>query len=586
MASRWGRRGRGGLLVSDETDFWVGPAEAPDTYLLVGILGGGGEGDVWKAVLPLSDAGRRQVAVKIMRGSGGADEEAQWARFGHLLQSLSHPGLVRVTGVFAGPGIHRRGQNPPPGVFRYVVMDFVDGMTLRDWVDENPDATAGARLAMLRTVAAALDEMHSGASTEVPVAHGDVKPANIIVRPDGRTVLVDLGLARLADATGVAGRSNPYAAPELRGAGAQATPEADAFAFAATAAQVLTGQPPPTDAHGFLDTGTLQRLLNTHPVTARRPMLSRQIMTVLSAPPEARPRQLGPWLAAATDTLSQVTTPASGLQPGAAGPGGPTDQTIAVAAPPPRRSKRREIALIVAGVLVALLAAGGGAYAIATGSSSTHHPAAAATTVTLTAPPTSATTATPTDVTTDTASSTDTVASETDQATGSGEPDTASTVPAGSPLPATTQWVGDMTTVAYDSAGGAGQAQAGAYKSNGTQYGHSLGMQAGCYNQDGGDNWSEFDLSRSWSTLAGIVGLSDDSPDTTHMTWRVYGDGTILASGASSLGSAAPLRLSVRNVLRLRLWINDPSSVSSGTCGRTASGDYANFVWGNLQLTA
>ena len=570
--------------MSDEADFWVGPAEAPDTYLLVGILGGGGEGDVWKAILPLSDAGRRQVAVKIMRGSGAPDEEAQWARFGHLLQSLSHPGLVRVTGTFTGPGMHRRGQSPPPGVFRYVVMDFVDGVTLRDWVDENADATAGARLAMLRTVAAALDEMHSGATTEVPVAHGDVKPANIIVRPDGRTVLVDLGLARLTDATGVAGRSNPYAAPELRGVGAQATPEADAFALAVTAAQVLTGQPPPTDANGFLDTNTLQRLLNTHPVTARRPMLSRQIMTVLSAPPEARPRQLGPWLAAATDTLSQVTTPASSTPMGSGGSADPADRTATIDSPAPGRSNRRKVVLI-AGAVVVLLAAGGGAYAIAAGSG-TVHPAAAATSTTPAASVTPSATVTVTDTATGAPSIADTVSSETDQATGSGQPSVDSTVPAGSPLPATTQWVGDMTTVAYDEASGAGQAQTGAYKSNGTQYGHSLGMQAGCYNQDGGDNWSEFDLSRSWSTLTGIVGLSDDSPGTTRMTWRVYGDGKILASGASSLGSAAPLRLSVRNVLRLRLWINDPSSVPSGTCGRTASGDYANFVWGNLQLTA
>ena len=70
---------------------------------------------------------------------------------------------------------------------------------------------------MLRTVASALDEMHQGASTEVPVAHGDVKPANVVVRDSGATVLVDLGLTRLVDAPGPVGRSTPYAAPELRG---------------------------------------------------------------------------------------------------------------------------------------------------------------------------------------------------------------------------------------------------------------------------------------------------------------------------------------------------------------------------------
>jgi serine/threonine protein kinase len=86
-----------------------------------------------ESVLPLSEAGWRQVAVKVTRGSGTRDEDAHWARFGHLLQSLSHPGLVRVTDAFTGAGVHRRGQ-ARPDTFRYVVMDFVDGVTLRDLV--------------------------------------------------------------------------------------------------------------------------------------------------------------------------------------------------------------------------------------------------------------------------------------------------------------------------------------------------------------------------------------------------------------------------------------------------------------------
>lgn len=65
-------------MISDSS-FWVGPATAPETYELVAVLGGGGEGEVWRAILPLSNAGRRPVAVKIMRGTGNAATTATGA---------------------------------------------------------------------------------------------------------------------------------------------------------------------------------------------------------------------------------------------------------------------------------------------------------------------------------------------------------------------------------------------------------------------------------------------------------------------------------------------------------------------------
>lgn len=290
------------------SDFWVGPAAKPDTYRLVSLLGGGGEGEVWKAVLPLSTGGRHTVAVKISRVKDDDDPGGvAWEQFGHLLRSMSHPGLVRVTDVFLGPEMHREADTPP-GLFRYVVMDYIDGVNLREWAAENLDATASQRLRLLGMVAAALDEMHSGARTEVAVAHGDVKPANIVVRSDGAAILVDLGLARLADSNGVAGRSAAYAAPELRTRAALATPEADRFAFAVTTAQVLTGQPPPVGADGWLDPEALRQLLASNPVTARRHMLVSRIMNVITSPPEARPLELRPWLDGAVESLSQATS--------------------------------------------------------------------------------------------------------------------------------------------------------------------------------------------------------------------------------------------------------------------------------------
>lgn len=595
-----------GKFVTDSGSFWVGPTESSETYQLDALLGGGGEGEVWRGVLPLSDAGRRLVAIKIMRTAVDDADEAGWERFGHLLRSLAHPGLVRVTDVFLGPPPHRQGDSATGELSRYVVMDYVEGPTLRDWIDENPAATAAGRLALLRTVASALDEMHSGSRTEIPVAHGDVKPANIIVGPTGGTVLVDLGLARLADGRGVSGRSNPYAAPELREADAQATPAADAFAFAVTTASVLTGQAPPTDQTGFLDLAALQTQLQTSPVTQRRPMLVHQVMRVLAAPPEGRPPHLRLWLDSAAETLSQITTPPTvefGAVPGAATIG-PEDATsipaagraAAVAVTPGRRSHRRRNLLVSAVVAVLVLALGGVALALTQG-----HGRKPQAQTSVTPPPSSSPspsdTSTPSDSSsssdsatlTDTSSLTDSptdTSSPTDTTTEtSGPTDTSTPSPTDTNLPPnttpspTTDWINSDSAVDHDrDSDNYGLTRTGSYDTNGRAYAHSLQMWSGCYNKDGGEYWDEYDLARQWSILTAVIGLQDDSPANSSMSWGIYGDGKLLANGSQTLGTSRPVKISVKNVLRLRIKVVDQSSVNQ--CARP------HMIFGNLALTA
>ncbi len=463
--------------------------------------------------------------------------------------------------------------------------------------------------------------MHSGARTQVPVAHGDVKPANIIVSAaTGGTVLVDLGLARLADATGVAGRSNPYAAPEIRTLLSQATPEADVYAFAVTTAQTLTGEAPPTNHLGFLDVRALQAQLDAAPLTQRRPMLAHQVLSVLSAPPEARPRQLRLWLDSAADTLSQITTPPAAVPqppfaptsvagaypvdttvvrpgvtpPGPHGAGGPPPfvpppgppsgpppgrpgSPPAHGFPPvaPRRPRRSRLPVIIAAVVVLLVAAGVVIAVIANHGS----PQAAARTSTPNSGSKSSTSR---------SSSSTSSASDGDSqqlfggATDSG---TSSTLPPNTQLPATTQYIAELDTVATDAAANAYNASdTGSYDISGTMYGHSVSMITGCVNQDGGDYWQEYDLSRSWSTLSGVVGLDDRSPTGARLSWKLFGDSVLLASGSSTLGVSTPLNVSVKGVLRLRLFVTDPASTQNPCQG--SGSNTGRFVWGNLQLTA
>lgn len=538
-------------------EFWVGPPGAPDTYRLVSLIGGGGEGEVWKGVLPLSTGGRRQVAVKIMRGRPGP----AWDRGGHLMTSLSHPGLVRVTDVFTGSRMHRPGEGGGEADHRYVVMDHVAGSTLRDWCDEQPQATAAERLRMLRTVAAALDEMHSGATTEVAVAHGDVKPANIVVTPEGATVLVDLGLVQLTDAAGPAGHSTPYAAPELRAPGAHPTPEADRFAFAVTVAQVLTGQPPPLGRDGWLDVTALGHVLAANPVTARRPVLVGRILTVLQAPPEARPRPLGAWLDAAAETLSQVTTGGT-RHPGAAAatfvPDPPTAVFAAVepAAPVPPPRRRRRGRLLVAGLAVVALGAAG-VYAVDTATSAPADqvapgPAAAA----------------PTDATTTTRAA----------------PTTAPATPTVNSIgldPSETAYLSQLDVVDKDRAAVYGSDRSGPYATGGEQYGRSVLLFAGCANRDGGNYWVEYDVSEDYSRLTAVVGLADTSAADSAVTYSITGDRRMLASGPLTLGQADPIDVDITGVLRIRLSINNPATIQDGCSDRPSS---ARVVFGDAAI--
>src|SRR5213078_2479128 len=98
------------------------------------------------------------------------------------------PGLVKVRGVFAGADRRRLGGSasvPGGQTHRYVVMNFKPGLTLTQWLQEFPGASRAARTRLLEQVAAALDALHAGSAEGEPAAHGDVKPGNIMVRPDG-----------------------------------------------------------------------------------------------------------------------------------------------------------------------------------------------------------------------------------------------------------------------------------------------------------------------------------------------------------------------------------------------------------------
>ncbi len=184
-----------------------------DRYVITGKLGQGGMGAVYRA-------GDRRLstvswAVKEMSESAITGPlERQQARdaFLHeaeMLAGLSHPNLPRVTDHFEQDGK------------AYLVMEFVPGETLLSYLQREGLPQPQARVfEWLRQLCNALEYLHS---QDPPIIFRDLKPANIMLTPEGRIKLVDFGIARLfkpgqakdTQAFGTVG----YSAPEQYGRG-------------------------------------------------------------------------------------------------------------------------------------------------------------------------------------------------------------------------------------------------------------------------------------------------------------------------------------------------------------------------------
>jgi beta-lactam-binding protein with PASTA domain len=204
-------------------------------YELGGILGRGGMADV--------RVGRdlrlgRTVAIKQLRPDLASDETFQ-ARFRREAQSaaaLNHPSVVAVYDTGEAPDIH---DNHIP----YIVMEFVDGQTLRDILRDGRKLLPERALSITSDVLSALDYSHRQG-----IIHRDIKPANVMLTPSGQVKVMDFGIARaLADASmtqtaAVIGTAQ-YLSPE-QARGEQVDARSDIYSTGCLLYELLTGRPP------------------------------------------------------------------------------------------------------------------------------------------------------------------------------------------------------------------------------------------------------------------------------------------------------------------------------------------------------
>jgi len=207
-------------------------------YRVINQVGTGGYGAVYRAHDTL--AGDKAVAIKAIHLRGLKPQEAIEAtdtfnREIALLTGLAHPNLPRISNHFTD------------ATHWFLVMDFIEGETLEDYV-RHTTKTGQLPLSEVLDIGiqlcTVLEYLHT---RQPPIIFRDVKPANIMRAKSGHLYLIDFGIARRhkpGQRTDTIALGSPgYAAPEQYGR-AQTTAQADIYSLGATLHQLLTGHDP------------------------------------------------------------------------------------------------------------------------------------------------------------------------------------------------------------------------------------------------------------------------------------------------------------------------------------------------------
>jgi tRNA A-37 threonylcarbamoyl transferase component Bud32 len=300
-----------------------------DRYRIAKMLGGGGMGQVYLAHdTRLADkpcAIKELIPDPHLSPEEAAQDAAQFHREAAVLAHLSHVNLPDVSDYF-----EERERF-------YLVMDFVEGVTLADRLEESPGGLA--QDAIIEWAVQLCDVLEYLHQQDPPVIFRDMKPSNVMLPPDGNVKLIDFGVVRLFDPDkgtdtlkmGTAG----YAPPEQYAGQGQTTPRSDVYALGATLYELLTGDSP--TAHPFVFESP-QKL---------KPSISQSLAGIVMRAVSLDPQERFASASEMKDALQKVTRPRRFQMPAflqrQRGTG--TSVMPATAALPRQRSRFAEFAL-------------------------------------------------------------------------------------------------------------------------------------------------------------------------------------------------------------------------------------------------
>ena len=202
-------------------------------YRVKGELGRGGMGAVYLAEQPGLG---REVAIKELIPSAATDPIAlkRFLQEAQVMARTSHPNLVQVHDLELSAEAN------------YIVLEFVRGKSLRDWLNRGPIPPPQV-FAVMHGVLQALDYAHKHA-----IVHRDMKPENVLLSDDGMVKVADFGIARLTDDTGVGGTATKtgttvgtpqYMSPE-QVASSKVDGRSDLYSAGIMFYELVAGEPP------------------------------------------------------------------------------------------------------------------------------------------------------------------------------------------------------------------------------------------------------------------------------------------------------------------------------------------------------
>lgn len=254
----------------------LNPGHLIDGFEVEACLHAGGMAHIYKVVYAPSEDGKRRaaefpMAMKIPRMTAGDGAE----------NIVSFEIELQILAALKGPHVPRFVAAGDLSRVPYLVMEYVDGHTLQHWLDRRETLTVPVIANLVASMARAAHSLH-----QQNVCHLDLKPANVLIRPDGSAVMLDFGLSchahypdLLAEELRKAVGSPVWISPE-QVVGVRGDPRSDIFAMGVMLYELATGELPfgqPATAAGMR-----QRLwMDPTPPRKHRPDLPEWLQEVI-----------------------------------------------------------------------------------------------------------------------------------------------------------------------------------------------------------------------------------------------------------------------------------------------------------------